>query len=183
MEKMLMQLPRKLSLAVLLTLVLTFPALADRPKVGEPAPDFHLSTVKDEHIRLADLRGSVVMVHFWASWCGPCIKELPLVDSFYRHLKDRGLVVLAIDTDEHLPAKYMQSLSEAMEMKLARGISGPYKPIGGAIPTDFIIDRRGVLRYAEAGTMDLDSMSDILWPLLKEPAPGVTPSDGANKAL
>ena len=178
-----MQLPRILSLAVLLTLGVTFPALANGPKVGEPAPDFQLSTVKGEHIRLADLRGSVVVVHFWASWCAPCIKELPLVDSFYRHLKDRGLVVLAIDTDEKLPAKYMQSLVETMEMKLATGISGPYKPIGSAIPTDFIIDRRGVLRYADAGTMDLDGMSDVLWPLLKEPTTAVTPADRANKAL
>jgi len=179
-----MRLSRRLFLAFRLCIaVFALPALADSPKIGAPAPDFHLSTVKNENIRLADLRGSVVLVHFWATWCAPCIQELPLVDSFYRHLKDRGLVVLAIDTDEQLPAKTMKSLADSLEMKLARGISGPYKPIDRAIPTDFIIDRRGILRYAEAGTMDLDRMSDLLWPLLREPTPGAAPVDGSGKTL
>ena len=68
---------------------------ADRPTVA----DFTLNTLKGTPVRLADLKGKVVMINFWATWCRPCLQELKFVDEYYKQLKDKGVEVLAITTD------------------------------------------------------------------------------------
>ena len=60
-------------------------------KVGERAPDFELTLIDGSKVRGTDLRGQVVVLNFWATWCGPCKAELPLLDSYYRLRRDKGL--------------------------------------------------------------------------------------------
>src|SRR5512144_790820 len=67
---------------------------------GDPAPDFRLTSTDGRTISLADLRGKVVMVHFWATWCPPCVEEIPSLDRLNRSLGGQDFAVLAVSVDE-----------------------------------------------------------------------------------
>lgn len=157
---------RLLPLALLLAPI---PAIAD-PHVGKPAPNAQFKTVKGEKFDLASLRGKVVVINFWATWCEPCKRELPLLDSYYREVKDYGVVVLAATTEDSVPDIRLRNLFGMMAITPLRGVHGPYSPLEG-VPTNYVIDRAGVLRYAKAGAFTLDSLNAILIPLINTPAP------------
>lgn len=141
-----------------------------RPTVGHPAPDFTLKLMDKSEVRFADLRGRVVVLNFWATWCAPCKRELPILDRYYGLRKDAGLSVFAITTEGSLPLYRLKPLFAAMAIPSARSIKGNYAPIGGAVPSNFVIGRDGRLRYAKAGAFELEDLNRILVPLLNEPA-------------
>ena len=142
-----------------------------RPKVGEAAPGFQAVTFGGEKLKLQDLAGDVVILNFWATWCAPCRKELPLLDRYYALRRDVGLRILAIATEDSVPSSFLKPLQAKLTLPLIRNFRGPYGPIDDAVPSNFIIDRAGVLRYAKAAALDLDDMNDILVPLLNEAPP------------
>ena len=139
--------------------------------VGKPAPDFELTLVGGGKVRLSDLRGQVVVLNFWATWCGPCRQELPLLDGYYRVQKQHGLRVFAVATEDSVPAYLMKPLFAAMAITPTKRVKGRYELIGGAVPTNYIIDRAGIVRYAKAAAFDLDDLNTILTPLLNEAPP------------
>lgn len=145
-------------------------AIAATAKPGQAAPDFELTLIDGSKITREDLRGQVVVLNFWATWCGPCLKELPLLDNYYRYQKRHGLRVFAIATEDSLPARKLQPLFAAMEIPSVRKIKGGFRILTG-LPTNYVIDRAGTVRYAKAGAFDLDDLNTILVPLLQEPAP------------
>ena len=139
-------------------------------KVGEPAPPFELTLIDGSKVSSDQLRGQVVVLNFWATWCGPCKKELPLLDAYYEAQKSHGLKVFAIATEDSLQPFQLKKLFAVMHMQSARRIKGPYATLA-AVPTNFIIDRAGRLRYAKANAFELDELNTLLVPLLQEPAP------------
>lgn len=147
------------------------PVMATEPRVGQPAPDFRLTLVDGTNVQLSDLRGQVVVLNFWATWCVPCRTELPTLDSYYRLLQRHGLKVFAITTEDSLPLYRLQRVFAAMTIGAVRNLRGPYRAINGAVPTNFVIDRAGRIRYAAAGAFNLDDLNRVLIPLLNEPAP------------
>jgi len=159
---------RSISLAV--ALVICSPAEARQPKVGQPAPDVTLSLVNGQKVRLSELRGEVVVINFWATWCVPCRTELPTLDAYYAIQKRRGLRVFAATTEDSIPERYLHDLFGRLTIEPVRRVNGPYAPLGG-VPTNFVIDRAGVVRYAAAGAFDLDKLNEVLVPLLREPRP------------
>jgi cytochrome c biogenesis protein CcmG/thiol:disulfide interchange protein DsbE len=161
---------RTLLLGLLLAAALT-PAMATEPRVGQPAPDFQLTLVDGSHVRLSELRGQVVVLNFWATWCVPCRTELPTLDGYYRIAQRHGLRVFAITTEDSVPIFQLRRVFAAMAIGAVRNMRGPYQPINGAVPTNFVIDRAGRVRYASAGAFDLDDLNHVLIPLLNEPAP------------
>ena len=157
------------AIGIALTLVLSCPAGA-RQVVGKPAPAFELTTVDGSKIKLTDLRGQVVVLNYWATWCGPCKKELPLLNAYYKINGQHGLKVFAITTEDSLPLSQLKPLAAALTIPMVRRMKGDYD-ILGAVPTNFVIDRAGVLRYAKAGSFDLDDLNTVILPLLREPVP------------
>ena len=70
------------------------------PKLGAFAPEFTLKDSKQQEVPLASLRGKVVLLNFWATWCGPCQEEMPSLEALYQRYKDKGFVVLGVSLDE-----------------------------------------------------------------------------------
>jgi peroxiredoxin len=172
-----------LPLAVLASLAAN-PVSARTPKVGEPAPDFSLTLVGGQHVKLADLKGQVVVLNFWATWCVPCRAELPTLDAYYKLQKPHGLRVFAVTTENSVPESKLHDLFAAMTIEPIHKLKGPYAYIHHAVPTNYVIDRAGVVRYAAPGAFDLDALNKLLIPLLKEaPPPDTKVPGGAKVAL
>ncbi|MFW2853561.1 TlpA family protein disulfide reductase [Sphingomonas sp. TX0543] len=135
--------------------------------IGERAPDFELTLFTGEKVRLSELRGTVVVINFWATWCVPCRTELPTLDSYYRITQKHGLRVFAVTTEDSVPAYRLKPLFAKLAIPAVRRLKGPYAVLGG-VPTNYVIDRAGVVRYAKAGALDLDTLNAVLIPLLNE---------------
>lgn len=148
---------------------------AEKPAVGSAAPAFELTLMDGSKVSLADLKGQVVVLNFWATWCVPCRKELPTLDTYYSLYAKHGLKVYAITTEGSLPIVRLKKLFAAMHIPSARRIKSPYGPLTG-VPTNFIIDRAGKLRYAQSGAFELADLNRLLVPLLNEQAPQQTAS-------
>lgn len=152
---------------------------AKHPKIGEPAPDFTLKLVDGRTIKFADIRGDVIVLNFWATWCVPCRKELPALDDYFRLRYKNGLDVFAVTTEDSVPNSQLKGLFAAMAIPAVRSVKGPYAPLDG-VPTSFVIDRAGVIRYAKAAAFtDRAELDRLLVPLLNEPLPVVPASPKA----
>ena len=138
--------------------------------VGQPAPDTELTLLDGSKVMLSSLRGQVVLLNFWATWCVPCRVELPLLDQYYRRTEKYGLRVFAITTEGSVPLYRMKPLFVAMAITPAKRVKGDYANVK-AVPTNYIIDRAGIVRYAAARAFDLDDLNRLLVPLLKEVPP------------
>jgi thiol-disulfide isomerase/thioredoxin len=157
-------------LALILAGLGAAPVQAARPVVGGPAPNFEVTALDGTKVSLADLKGQVVVLNFWATWCGPCKQELPLLDGYYRIQKPAGLSVFAVTAEDSLPLSRLKPVAAAMAIPMVRHLKGPYGVMEG-VPTNYVIDRAGVLRYAKAGAFDLDQLNALLVPLLRAPPP------------
>jgi len=167
--------------AILVAAPVAMPVAAgEKIVVGQPAPNFTLTLIDGTKITRDQLRGQVVVLNYWATWCGPCRQELPLLDGYYEAQKSHGLRVFAVATEDSVPAYFMKKLFAAMHMQPTRKIKGPYELVDNALPTNIIIGRDGRIRYARAGAFTLDSLNEVLVPLLKEPMPAALP--GATPA-
>jgi thiol-disulfide isomerase/thioredoxin len=155
------------------------PALAKRPLVGEPAPNFQVTTLDGRKFNLTDFKGLVVVLNFWATWCGPCRVELPLLDHSFRRLKDRGLQVFAVTTEDSVPLWRLKPVAAALAIPIVRNLRGPYETLDG-VPTNYVIDRAGVLRYARSGAFQADDIDTLLVPLLDEAPPAPAPAQTAT---
>jgi thiol-disulfide isomerase/thioredoxin len=143
---------------VLLVLVLTWFAIAPAvagEQVSGPAPDFTLKSGGGENIKLSELRGQVVLINFWASWCGPCRKEMPLLDQLYQQYKPLGFTVLGVNVEED-PSQARMLLGKIpvsfpVLFDGTNAVSKQYDVI--AMPTTVIVDRNGNMRYLHKGYM------------------------------
>jgi cytochrome c biogenesis protein CcmG/thiol:disulfide interchange protein DsbE len=143
---------------------------AKPPVVGQMAPNFELTLIDGSKVTLDQLRGQVVVLNYWATWCVPCKAELPLLDSYYQARQKHGLRVFAVTTEDSLQPYQLKKLFAVMHIQPVRRMKGSYDTLG-AVPTNYVIDRSGHLRYAKAGAFDIDDLNKLLVPLLNEPAP------------
>jgi len=123
--------------------------------VGEPAPDFSAKSTDGAVHTLSDLKGKVVLLDFWASWCGPCRQELPFLSELYKARHDTSLVILAVNVDTEAKARdaFVRSIRPRLPFPViadAKGeIPGKYEIPG--MPTVVFIDRAGKVRYVHSG--------------------------------
>jgi peroxiredoxin len=160
-------------LVILVVLVVLFIAglfVMDRPTgnkaiaSGDRAPEFSLKTLEGGSVNLADLKGKVVMVHFWATWCPPCVEEIPTLDRLYRSMTGKDFVMLAVNEDESGAgpvASFLQQNKLSLPVLLDPGsnvarLYGTYK-----LPETYIVDRQGVVRYKAIGPRDWADPSSI----------------------
>ncbi len=141
--------------------------------VGRPAPKFKVTTFDHKTYSLADLRGNVILLNYWATWCGPCRTELPLIDAYLRGYRNKlgrdDLKIFAVIVDDTVSDSQLKPLASVLSFPLASRLdSWSYGAIGGAVPSNYIIGRDGTLRYAEAAAFTLDTLNQALsGPLLE----------------
>jgi thiol-disulfide isomerase/thioredoxin len=145
-------------------------AAAAAPKVGQAAPDFTVETFGGHTLKLADLKGDVIVLNFWATWCGPCRAELPILDGLFRAYSPYGLQVLAVATEDSIPQNKLRPVAAALAIPFVKRMKGAYHDLD-ALPTSYIIDRSGKLVYAKAGAFDVDRFKAVVVPLLEQPIP------------
>ena len=145
------------------------------PKVGHPAPDFTVTTFGGRTVKMADLKGDVIILNFWATWCAPCRRELPLLEGFFRAYSKYGFQVLAVATEDSVPQSKLRPLAAMLTIPFVKHLKGPYHELE-AVPTNYIIDRSGKLVYAKASAFDVDALNAIVIPLLREPIPAPPPA-------
>ncbi len=165
------------ALRAMLPALCLFAAASHRGTVGDAAAPFTLRTFSGTEVMLADLRGEVVVLNYWATWCGPCRAELPAMDAYVRAHPARGLRIFAVATEDSVPPYQLKPLAAALSFPLVKSFrSAGYGIIGNGVPTSYVIDRRGILRYAKAGAFDAASFDALITPLLAEPAPPPAPA-------
>ncbi len=134
--------------------------LETAPVRGSLAPNFELSDISGEQVSLSDLRGRVVLINFWATWCGPCRVEMPALQSRYERYRP-DLAVLAVDFDEpeDLVRDFAQEFGLTFNVLLDPGaaIQTLYQVRG--YPTSVFVDEQGVIRIIHIGIM-ADSQLD-----------------------
>lgn len=134
------------------------------------APDFALRDADGKLVRLSDYRGKVVLLNFWATWCGPCRFEIPWFIEFQRQYKDAGLEVLGISMDEdgwevvrpfvaRLGVNYRILMGDDMVAQLYGGVD--------SLPTTFLIDRQGRIASVHIGLVSKRSYERDLAELLE----------------
>jgi len=161
------------SLALGLSLLIT-PLMAIEE--GVIAPEFTLPGVRpnEQAITLSELRGQIVYVDFWASWCAPCLRSLPEIHTLYEKYKDQGFDVVAITIDDPVEdaLAFLDDLETPLSyhvvLDLTAEIMDQYGVVG--MPTSFLIDRDGVVRKVHKGFRqgDTELLEQALLGLLAE---------------
>ena len=149
------------ALVALLTVNVAGPGAAvDTPVVGRPAPDFDLQTLDGGRLSLAELRGSPVVVNFWASWCIPCREEAPLLTAAARDYEGQGLRVVGIVYQDNAASardfmdRYSQTYPGLLDPDGRTAID--YGVFG--IPETFFIDRDGIVRSRQVGPVTKEGL-------------------------
>ena len=122
-------------------------------EVGNLAPDFQLSNLEGKPISLSDLRGKPVILNFWATWCHPCVSEMPYLQQVHEEWSARGLVLLAIniDADSSQVSQFLQSrkLSLPVLLGVKTDVADRYNI--QYIPTTFFVDKDGIIKAKQVG--------------------------------
>ena len=140
----------------LAALALLFPFAASAVDAGDAAPAFSLPGAKGEPVALDKLRGKVVYVDFWASWCGPCRRSFPWMNDMQQKYGGKGFVVVGVNVDKkradadkflaQIPAAFTLAFDEAGTTPNAYGVKG--------MPSSYLVDANGKIVYVERGFLD-----------------------------
>jgi peroxiredoxin len=139
-----------IALAIALSMSVSQAAM---PPAGSTAPDFTLKSSSGRNLKLSEFRGQVVMINFWATWCGPCRQEMPLLNRIQEQYRKAGFILLGVNIDDRPEA--------AQSMARDLGVSFPVlfdteKRVSrlydvNAMPSTVLIDRDGKVRYIHLG--------------------------------
>ena len=121
--------------------------------VDQAAPDFTLKSLSGKNIKLSEYAGNVVMLNFWASWCGPCRKEMPLLNALHNKYETLGFVILGVNVEQELRLAKSFLADTPVDFPIlfdvSNTVSKAYDVI--AMPTTVMIDRNGQVRYIHKG--------------------------------
>ena len=121
--------------------------------ISGPAPNFTLKSIDGKNIKLSELSGNVVLINFWASWCGPCLQEMPLLNAIHQKYEPLGFTVLGVNVEEN-SANARAFLAERgvdfpILLDSKNQVSKLYDVV--AMPTTVVVDRDGNMRFLHKG--------------------------------
>ena len=149
------------------------PGAAAPPRVGEPAPALVLPLLDGRVFDLAALRGRVVVVNFWASWCSPCRAEMPQLDAFYRRHHAQGLELLGVSVDDPSDRATVVRVMKSFTYPAALAAAAKVNDFGPppAVPVTWVIDPAGIVRarLVAGNAAAMESLAKAALPLLPQP--------------
>lgn len=124
-----------------------------KPTTGEKSPDFTLKSRDGGNIKLSEQRGNIVLVNFWASWCGPCREELPAFEELYQEYQDMGVEILAVNVDDEAEKANVLLQDIEVSFPVLFDTSGEVSQLYdvSAMPTTVLVDRDGNVRLLHPG--------------------------------
>jgi len=152
--------------------LLAVPAIA--ADATGPAAEFNLQSRVGEAVSLSSLKGQVVLINFWATWCGPCRKEMPLLEQIQKKYAPLGFTMLGVNVEEdtRLMEAFLKDVPVTFPILLdpANGVSKLYNV--SAMPSTVIVDRKGNVRFIHQGyqTGDESKYQDMIRQLIREKA-------------
>lgn len=156
-------------------------ASAKHEKDRKPAPNFTLKDANGKSVSLADYKGKVVLLNFWATWCGPCGLEIPWFEEFEQQYKSQGFAVLGVSMDDDGWSAVKPYMDEhKINYRVLLGNDSVSQLYGGldALPTTFIIDREGNIAYPHVGLIGKNEYLNEIRSLLD-----VKPTNAALRSL
>lgn len=143
---------------------------SSKPQNFKPAPDFSLKTMEGNTFTLSDHKGQVIVLNFWATWCGPCRKEIPDFIDLQKELRSEGVLFAGVSLDKKGWSKvrpYAKKMGINYPIMVDDGsVSRQYGPIR-AIPTSFIINKKGKVEYVAPGMLNRKKLKPILLKLAR----------------
>jgi len=139
------------------------------PDIGDKAPDFTLRELGGDESSLSDYMGKVVIVNFWGTYCPPCVREMPLIQSYYEQYKEKGVVVLAVNENDPLVSikafirQYKLTFPILLDKDTVRKQYGVTE-----YPTTFILDTKGKIAYKQVGEINESFIRGALTKLVKQ---------------
>lgn len=144
--------PRALLAAIVLVPALGVATAAGLDR-GARAPEIGLNDLNGRAVRMSSLRGNVVVIDFWASWCGPCRQEMPVLNGLYRRYRSQGLRVVGVSVDRNVgnARQFLRRTPVSFPIVVDTGhqVANRYAP--PRMPSSYIVDRHGVVRYVHEG--------------------------------
>jgi cytochrome c biogenesis protein CcmG, thiol:disulfide interchange protein DsbE len=135
-----------------------------------PAPDLQLTDLEGNPTSLADLRGQVVLINNWATWCPPCREEMPELEAFYQQYKESEFTLVAIDAGE--PAADVQQFVTRYSLSFPVWLDPDQQSLRAfrnpALPSTYVIDREGIVRLAWSGAITREILESYVAPMLEE---------------
>jgi thiol-disulfide isomerase/thioredoxin len=147
-------------LGTVLTLALCCPPAPARAlDAGARQPEIGLTDMRGSRVDLASLKGKVVIIDFWASWCAPCKEEMPVLERLYKKYKSKGLVIVGVSVDQDVAnvRSFLKQLPVSFpivhdgEHKVADRFKPP------RMPSSYVVDRKGIVRYVHGGFRSEDA--------------------------
>ncbi|MCP4877587.1 MAG: TlpA family protein disulfide reductase [Gammaproteobacteria bacterium] len=161
-------------LSFLLACLLSFTTanLAHAATVKGPAPNFTLKSLTGKNLKLSEMTGNVVLINFWASWCGPCREEMPLLNALHKKYEALGFTVIGINVEEDTrnARGFLKNFPVDFPILLDKNnkVSKQYEVV--AMPTTVVVDRDGNMRYLHKGykSGDEDKYRKMVKKLVRE---------------
>jgi thiol-disulfide isomerase/thioredoxin len=144
----------------------------EAPRIGYLAPNFRLTNLHGEEVSMASLEGKVVLVNFWATWCGPCRDEMPSMETLYHDYKGKGFEILAISSDmDGAPAvqPFVKKLGLSYPILLDTDFRVDDKYLIQSVPTTVLVDKNGFITRRVVGGRNWSNPEsrDLIEKLLK----------------
>lgn len=158
---------------------------ADQEPVGQttPAPAFSLKDLKGRSVRLGDFKGKVLLINFWATWCAPCLAEMPDLVKLQKQFGPRGLQIIGVT---YPPQDRVSVRRMVRQLKInypilfgSDKVAGDYN-VGDVLPTTIVVDREGKIRSRILGILELEEFDEKVKPLLETVNPETTNSETMN---
>jgi peroxiredoxin len=157
-------------IAIMLAFAISIGFIVDVSAQQQKAPNFSLKSADGKTYQLSQLKGKVVIVNFWATWCGPCRREIPDFIEAYKKYKSQGLEIIGVSVDEDGWSKVKPFVTENKinypVVLMDKKVVSDYGNFN-AIPTTFVVDKNGDIVDTHTGVMTMSQLESKIQPLLK----------------